>query len=51
MFNLLYLLPVLPSLLVATLLFRFLLKKYREAEEGLVPATVDRRQRAARRLD
>lgn len=48
MSSLFYLLPVLPSLVVATFLFRLLLKKRQEAEARMVAATVASRRAAER---
>lgn len=50
MFDLLYLSTILPTLAVATLLFRLLLKKQQEAEKRMVAATV-RSRRAAKRSE
>lgn len=48
MSDLLYLLPVLPTLAVAMMLFRILLKKHQEAEEKMVAARVASRRAVER---
>jgi len=48
MSDLLYLLPVLPTLAIATMLFRILLKKHQEAEEKMVAARVASRRAVER---